>query len=142
MAHATEPGFVLDNSVLCGWFIANQATAYGDAVAERLQRCDAHAPPLLQLEFANVLRTACKRGALPITDAHTIVDQLALLPIHIDMSSPSPAALLSLALRYDLTTYDAAYLELALRRQLPIATRDGALAEAAWAAGVGVLEAA
>jgi predicted nucleic acid-binding protein len=49
--------------------------------------------------------------------------------------------LLSLALRFQLTSYDAAYLELALRLQLPIATRDDALAEAAWAAGVGVLTA-
>lgn len=142
MAGAAEPGFVLDNSVLCGWFLTSQATTYGDAVAERLQRCDAHAPALLQLECANVLRSACKRGALPITAAHTIVDQLALLPIQIDTTPPPPAALLSLALRYDLTSYDAAYLELALRRQLPIATRDGALAKAAWAAGMGVLVAA
>jgi predicted nucleic acid-binding protein len=47
---------------------------------------------------------------------------------------------LSLALRYDLTSYDAAYLELALRLQLPIATQDAALMEAARAAGVGVLK--
>ena len=49
------------------------------------------------------------------------------------------AGLLSLALRFQLTSYDAAYLELALRLQLPIASRDDALGEAAWAAGVGVL---
>ncbi len=54
---------------------------------------------------------------------------------------PEPAALLSLALRFQLTSYDAAYLELALRLQLPIASRDDALADAAWAAGVGVLTA-
>jgi len=65
-----------------------------------------------------------------------------LLPLRINTTPPAPAALLSLALRHDLTSYDAAYLELALRLQLPIATGDGALAEAAWAAGVGVLEAA
>jgi len=74
--------FVLDNSVLCGWF----------------------------------------------------------LPIRIDRSPPSPAALLHLAMRFGLTSYDAAYLELAMRLQLPIATRDHALADAAWAAGVGVLQ--
>ncbi len=52
---------------------------------------------------------------------------------------PGPGAILSLALRYDLSSYDAAYLELALRKQLPIATQDEALREAAWAAGVGVV---
>ena len=80
-------------------------------------------------------------GTLPVATAREIVEQVALLPIRIDASPPQPAALLSLALRFQLTSYDAAYLELALRLQLPIATRDGDLAEAAWAAGVGVLTA-
>lgn len=133
--------FVLDNSVLCGWFLAIQATTYGDAVARRLSESDAHAPWLLQLEFTNVLRSACRRGILTISSAREVVDQVALLPIRIDASPPPPAALLSLALRFNLTSYDAAYLELALRLQLPIATRDADLAEAAWAAGVGVLTA-
>ncbi|MEB3304751.1 MAG: type II toxin-antitoxin system VapC family toxin [Cyanobacteriota bacterium] len=133
--------FVLDNSVLCGWFLANQATPYSDGVARQLSESDAHAPWLLQLEFTNVLRTACRRGSLTVMAAREIVDQVALLPIRIDPTPPPPAALLSLALRFQLTTYDAAYLELALRRQLPIATRDAELAEAAWAASLGVLAA-
>ena len=133
--------FVLDNSILCGWFLANQATEYGDAVAAQLRQSDAHAPWLLQLEFTNVLRTACRRGSLSAAAAREIVDQVGLLPIRIDATPPQPAALLSLALRFQLTSYDAAYLELALRLQLPIATRDDDLAEAAWAAGVGVLPA-
>ena len=133
--------FVLDNSVLCSWFLRNQASEYGDLVAGQLRQIDAHAPWLLQLEFTNVLRTACRRGSLSVAAASEIVDQIALLPIRIDASPPQPAALLSLALRFQLSSYDAAYLELALRLQLPIATRDADLAEAAWAAGVGVLEA-
>lgn len=133
--------FILDNSVLCGWFLANQATDYGDAVARQLEQNDAHAPWLLQLEFTNVLRTAIRRGNLEITSARDVVDQVTLLPIRIDRSPPPPATLLSLALRFNLTSYDAAYLELALRLQRPIATRDEELIEAAWAAGVGVLKA-
>ena len=131
--------FVLDNSVLCGWFLANQASPYSDVVAGLLPEVDAHAPWLLQLEFINVLRTACRRGTLPVASAREIVEQVALLPIRIDASPPQPAALLSLALRFQLTSYEAAYLELALRLQLPIASRDGELSEAAWASGVGVL---
>ncbi len=53
--------FVLDNSVLCGWILANQAMPYSAAVAGLLPVVDAHAPWLLQLEFINVLRTACRR---------------------------------------------------------------------------------
>ena len=137
-APAATP-FVLDNSVLCGWFLANQASPYSDAVAGLLPVVDAHAPWLLQLEFTNVLRTACRRGTLPVATAREIIDQVALLPIRFDAVPPQPAALLSLSLRFQLTSYDAAYLELALRLQLPIATRDNDLAGAAWAAGVGVV---
>jgi predicted nucleic acid-binding protein len=131
--------FVLDNSVLCSWFLPTQATLYTEAVARQLPQSTAHAPWLLQLEFTNVLRTACRRGGLTLASAREIVDQVGLLPIRIDPSPPPPATLLSLALRFQLTSYDAAYLELALRLQLPIASRDEELAEAAWAAGVGVL---
>ena len=131
--------FVLDNSVLCGWFLANQASDYGDTIAHQLSQVDAHAPWLLQLEFTDVLRSACRCGSLPIAMAQEIIDRVMQLPIRIDGSPPLPAALLSLALHFNLTSYDAAYLELALRLQLPIATRDAHLAEAAWAAGVGVM---
>jgi predicted nucleic acid-binding protein len=66
---------------------------------------------------------------------------LAELPISIDTTVPSPAQLFDLALRYDLASYDALYLDLALRRSLPIATQDQALAHAAMVAGVGVVAA-
>ncbi len=82
--------FVLDNSVLCGWFLANQASPYSDAVAGLLPEVDAHAPWLLQLELTNVLRTACRRGTLPVATAREIVEQVALLPIRLD-ASPPPA---------------------------------------------------
>lgn len=133
--------FVVDNSVVCGWFIGNQVTDYTEAVASRLLDEQAHAPALWQLEFANVLRSACKRGALDAQEAHEVIEQIAALPIMVDRDTPGPAAILSLALRYDLTSYDAAYLELALRLQLPIATQDAALMEAARAAGVGLFKA-
>ena len=57
------------------------------------------------------------------------------------MTAPNPAQILDLALRHDLTAYGAMYLDLALRRALPVATRDLALADAARAAGVGVVAA-
>jgi predicted nucleic acid-binding protein len=100
--------FVLDNSVLCGWFLANQATPYSDAVARQRSESDAHAPWLLKLEFTNVLRTACRRGSLTVVAAREVVDQVALLPIRIDPTPPPPATLLSLALRFQLTSYAAA----------------------------------
>ncbi|MCL2345699.1 MAG: type II toxin-antitoxin system VapC family toxin [Desulfobulbus sp.] len=130
--------FVLDNSVVCGWILENQATDYSAAMARRLEQERALAPPLLWSEFANVLRTACKRQVMIASQAQELLAQLSLLPIAIHSSPPEPGLLLALALRHELTSYDAVYLELALRLQLPIATQDAALAEAARSAGVGV----
>ncbi|MCL1860524.1 MAG: type II toxin-antitoxin system VapC family toxin [Proteobacteria bacterium] len=132
--------FVLDNSVVCGWILKNQSSDYSTAIARRLERERAVAPPLLRLEIVNVLRTACKRQIMIASQAQELLAQLSRLPVEINPNSPEPGLLLGLALRFDLTVYDAAYLELALRMQLPIATQDAALAEAARIAGVGVVE--
>ena len=131
--------FVIDNSVVCGWFLANQSTDYTEAIARRLQDDGAIASGLWPLELANVLRTACKRGVMIASQAREVAEQIAALPIAVDAQPPATQAVLSLALRYDLSSYDAAYLELALRLRLPIATQDEALVEAAMAAGVGVV---
>ena len=88
---------MLDNSVLCGWFLANQADGYTEAIAALLLESEATAPPLLQLEFVNVLRTGCRRGSIPIQKAREIVDQVAKLPIRLDAAAPYPPALLALA---------------------------------------------
>jgi len=125
--------------VVSGWLTENQSSAYAEAVAERLKTSRAIAPPLLRLEVTNVLRTACKRQRLIAAQAHEMLTALAALPIDIDVTAPNPAQILDLALRHDLTAYDAMYLDLALRRALPVATRDLALADAARAAGVGVV---
>ena len=133
--------FVLDNSVSAAWVIENQATAYADAVATSLQRDSAFVPALWQLEFTNVLRTACIRGRLDAQRAQAMMVQVLSLPITVDRDPVRPAEILALALRHALSSYDAAYLELALRLQVPIATQDEALAVAAVASGVGVLKA-
>ena len=131
--------FVVDNSVVCGWLLESQACAYSEGIAQRLQTDRAIAPILLPLEYTNVLRTACKRQKIIASQAQDMLVMLADLPIDIDTSPPSPAQLLDLALRHDLSSYDAVYLDLALRRSLPIATTDQALANAAIAVGVGVV---
>lgn len=131
---------VLDNSVVSGWLLKGQATPYTDAMARRLLDDRAVAPALLRLEYTNVLRTACKRSRLTAQQAQEALADLAALPLDLDHEAPDAGQLLALALRYDLSSYDAAYLDLAMRRQLPIATQDAALAQAARIAGVGVAE--
>ena len=130
--------FVLDNSVVSGWYLENQASAYADAIADRLQQDRAWVPPVWELEFANVLRSACVRQRMNAEAAHAVVARITSLPIEVDRQATPPSEILALSLRFGLTTYDASYLALALRRQLPIATQDEALRTAALAAGVGV----
>ena len=132
--------FVLDNSVVTGWYLPEQATAYGQSVAIRLESDKALVPPLWQLELANVLKTACTRGKLDLDTARQILDALGRLPIEIDTSpAPGQRQLFELAMRYQLSSYDAAYLELAMRHGLAIATQDQHLKAAAMTAGVDVL---
>ncbi len=131
--------FVLDNSIACGWFIDSQASPQADAVAQRLQTERAAVPAIWELELTNVLRTACLRQRMTAQQAQATLARLLSLPIDVDRQPGKPSALLALALRFGLTSYDASYLDLALRLQRPLATRDGPLHEAALACGVGVL---
>ena len=134
--------FVLDNSVVTGWYLSDQASDYTDAISLRLQTDKALVPPLWQMELANVLKTACTRGKLQLNQARQILNVLGELPIEVDSSAlPSQQQLFELAMRYGLSSYDAAYLELAMRRGLPLATRDEQLRLAAHAAGVAVVAA-
>ena len=129
--------FVLDNSVVAGWFLENQASPYTDAVAQRLRDDRAHVPGIWELEFTNVLRTACVRQRMDAHRAQAVGAQIGALPIEVDRHPVARSELLALALRFGLSTYDAAYLELALRLQCPVATHDETMRMAALAAGVG-----
>jgi predicted nucleic acid-binding protein len=132
--------FVLDNSVVTGWYLADQANAYTESIGALLQNDKALVPALWQLELANVLKTACTRGKLSLDAARQILDTLGLLPIDIDTGPPlGQRQLFELAVRHQLSSYDAAYLELALRYGIPLATQDQQLKAAAIAAGVKIL---
>ena len=132
--------FVLDNSVVSGWYLENQANQYTEGIAKRLENDRAIVPGLWELEFANVLRTACVRRRMNARSAHAVTARIARLPIDVDRHPVPPAELLALALRFDLSSYDASYLALALRLQLPVATCDEDLRSAALASGVGIVE--
>lgn len=133
--------FVVDNSVVSGWYLENQATPYTATVAQQLLDDRAWAPALWELELTNVLRTACQRQRMAAQQAQQVLAQIAQLPIEIDRHPVPRSELLALALRFGLSSHDAAYLELALRRQLPLATQDEALRAAAQASGVGCVAA-
>jgi len=83
--------FVLDNSVVSGWYLENQASAYTEAIAERLQDDRALVPAVWELEFANVLRTACLRQRMNAQHAQAVIEQILSLPIEVDRQATLPS---------------------------------------------------
>jgi predicted nucleic acid-binding protein len=133
---------VIDCSLTMAWYFGDEATAYTDAVRDSLVAQQAVVPTLWSLEVANVLVMGERRKRSTEGQAARWLRLLSALPIAIDSETPFRAfdSILSLARHHRLTAYDAAYLELALRRSLPIATLDDDLKNAAHALGVALYE--
>lgn len=134
-------GFVLDCSVALTWCFQDEATPDTDALLDRLRDEGAVVPTVWALELGNVLVQGERRGRLSAAELVARLDLIAELPIMVDDATTERALreTVALARAEQLTTYDAAYLELAMRRGLPLATRDGDLQRAAARNGVAVL---
>jgi predicted nucleic acid-binding protein len=133
--------YVLDNSVAMRWLLPSQKFAdqdYAEAVLRSMLDATALVPQLWHLEAANVLLTAEQCGELTTAATDSFMVELINLPIETDHLTSSQAfgQTLSLARTYRLSSYDAAYLELAIRSKLPLATLDKRLLKAAGKAGV------
>ena len=128
--------FVADNSVVLAWFVSSQSTAYSDKMLRRVARESIHVPVVWSLEFANALRQLERRRKLKPDATVDLLDAVDALGLKRDASPPGQRRLLDLARQYDLSVYDASYLELAIRLAAPLATQDGALAAAATKAGL------
>lgn len=133
-------GFVLDCSVAVAWCIDDEAAPATDALLAQARDQGVWVPGLWPLELANVLLQAVRRGRLGVAEVTARLELLRTLPLQVDDQTASRAwrEILALARTEDLTTYDAAYLELALRRGLPLATQDKALRQAAARNGIGL----
>lgn len=129
---------VLDSSVSLAWVFEDEATEAIDQIFETTVVAGAVVPGLWRLEVANGLRMAIRRHRIDMVYVGKALDKLEALSIEIDAETNLHAwkATVGLADRYDLTVYDAAYLELAQRRRLPLATLDRKLARAATEAGI------
>lgn len=132
-------GFVPDASVCLTWCFEDEATAWTDALLERLKAGEeALVPAHWPMEVANALLMAVRHGRLSEEKAERFLEDLRSLPIRIDPESTGHAfsRTLALARQHKLTAYDAAYLEVAVRSDLPLATLDDELRKAALAEGV------
>jgi predicted nucleic acid-binding protein len=134
-------GFVLDCSIAVAWCFEDEAEPAVDALLDDLKVNGVVVPALWPLEVINVLVQAERRGRITMAAVDGRLAAFAALPITVDAASSSQTgpAVLALARLHGLTAYDAAYLELATRRQLPLATRDKALQQACAAVGIVVL---
>lgn len=136
--------FVLDCSVAMSWVFPDEASESTDQLRESLVDGRAFVPALWPIEVANVLLVAARRRRIDRTEWSRIARDLEVLPIVVDPVSTSRVwgEVLEIAHTHGLSAYDATYLELAIRMQLPLATLDRALAAAGHAAGVKVPTAA
>ena len=132
---------VLDASFALSWYFEDERTPAADALLDRVADQGAMVPGLWRLEIANGLRTAIRRNRIDQGFRDRAIAQLARLPINVDPDTDRYAwtTILYLADRFALTPYDAAYVELAQRLMLPLATLDEQLRAAATALGIGLL---
>jgi predicted nucleic acid-binding protein len=124
---------VLDSSITVAWLYREQATTSVDAIFENLVEATAWVPALWHLEVANVLQIGIRRKRHAADFRDRVLSDLSELAIYVDSETHRQAwgATARLAERHCLTLHDAAYLELALRRNLPLATLDEDLRAAA-----------
>lgn len=139
-----NPALVLDCSVAMSWCFADEEDPYAEAVLDQLEKVSAVVPSLWRLETANVLLVAERRRRITRAESMRLAAFLSELPIVDDFESVARglSLVLDLARDHGLSAYDAAYLELAIRRGLPLATLDRQLAQAAQTAGVPLFKSA
>ena len=129
---------VLDASLTLAWYFDDEANSAVDTVLADVVRRGAVVPPLWRLEVANGFQSAIRRKQIDQRYRDNSLAELRLLPIEIDSECDTRvwSSALSLVDRFGLSVYDACYLELAQRRDLPLGTLDARLRSAGAALGL------
>jgi len=134
-------GFVVDTSVIVSWCLRDEKDDYSNRILDQISASEAVIPSLARFEIANVLLVAERRNRLTEADTNRFIRLLASLPIRVDQE-PYDLGLekiLAIGRQHQLSAYDAAYLELAMREGLSLATRDRNLRDAALKCGIHLL---
>lgn len=128
-----DDSFVIDNSVVMSWCFKDETNQYADAILDSLEASTAVVPSIWPLEVGNVLLAAERKKHLREADSARFIALLTELPITIEQEPPERMfkEILALAREHQLSSYDASYLDLAMRKGLPIATLDNGLIAAA-----------
>jgi predicted nucleic acid-binding protein len=127
---------VVDCFVAISWFMPDENSTISSL--ERVANYGAIVPSIWELEVANVLLTACRRNRVTKKQLSDILEELNNLNITVEgkINQTTYRRIIEMAEQYNLTSYDASYLELAKRYRLPLATLDKKLIEACALAGV------
>jgi predicted nucleic acid-binding protein len=136
MASRRPAAFVVDASVSAAWLLPDEATPDTEAALQATATHDVWVPALWLLEICNLLLSAQRRKRITAEKRQELAAAAAALHLRVDREPVPMARLDEIAARHGLSAYDAAYLELALRRGLPLATRDKELAATMANAGV------
>lgn len=128
-----EKKFVLDNSIVMSWCFRDESNKYTDTILSSLEKYEALAPSIWPLEVVNVLLVSERRGRLTEADSVRFLTLIDELPISVQQETPDRMLkeILALARKCYISSYDASYLDLAMRYGVPIATQDSGLKKAA-----------
>lgn len=135
-----DADFVIDNSIVMTWAFEDKSDEYADDVLDSLTDAVAVVPSIWSLEVLDVLLTAERRKRIKESDSIRFITLLKEFPIYVSDYSHNQLSerILSLARDYSLSSYDATYLDLAIKMDLPIASLNNDLRKATYKAGLGL----
>jgi predicted nucleic acid-binding protein len=133
--------FVIDNSVVMAWCFKDETSQYADYILDRFEDSAGFVPTIWHLEVCNVLLVAERKKRISEAGSTRFIALLSELPIIVEQESPERMIkeIFALARKHKLSSYDASYLDLAMRKGLPIATLDKNLLAAAKRSKVPIL---
>ena len=133
--------FVIDASVVMTWCFKDEVSRYADSILDSLEHFTAITPCIWPLEVGNVLLVAERKNRLSEAASIRFVALLSELPISVDQEPPERTIkeIFALAREHKLSTYDASYLDLAMKKGIPIATLDNRLISAAKRSNVSIM---
>jgi predicted nucleic acid-binding protein len=136
-----ERPLVIDASVTMAWCFPDESTPKTEALRDRVSLTGAVVPPHWRIEIENTIRVGQRRGKATTQEIQAFVELIQAAPVEIDVRPLATFGnLLPLAQRYSLSVYDAAYVELASRRGLPLATLDANMQRAAQEMGIDLID--
>lgn len=134
--------FVVDCSVVMTWCFKDENSPYSDFILDKLENAIAYVPSIWPLEVGNVLLVAERKKRISEAGSTRFLALLTELPLTIDQETPERmiTQIFALARKHNLSSYDASYLDLAMRKGLPVATLDKSLLAAAKRSNVPILK--